>query len=165
MRKTVQLVLAAAMGLNAACAAAAQSCATPDHRAFDFWLGDWTVQTPQGKTPSRSRVSKELGGCVVRERMDIGEGLVGESVSAYDDLRDLWVHTWVDNSGTVLHLEGRMRNGQMVLEGETGFRGRTVFSHRITWTLNADGSVRQRWETMSPKGELRVVFDGRYTRP
>lgn len=153
------------MGLNAACAAAAQSCATPGHRAFDFWLGDWNVQTPQGKATSRSRVSKELGGCVVRERMDIGEGLAGESLSAYDELEDLWVHTWVDNSGTVLRLEGRLLNGQMVMEGESKLSGRAVLSHKITWTPNADGSVRQRWESLSPNGERRVVFDGRYTRP
>lgn len=165
MRNTVQLVLAAAIGLNAACAAAAPSCATPGHRAFDFWLGDWKVQTPEGKAPSRSRVSKELGGCIVRERLDIGEGLAGESISAYDELQDLWVHTWVDNSGTVLRLDGRLRNGQMVLEGESKLNERAVMSHKITWTPLADGSVRQRWETLSPRGEHKVVFDGRYTRP
>ncbi len=25
------------------------ACDTPEHRAFDFWLGEWQVKTPDGK--------------------------------------------------------------------------------------------------------------------
>ena len=35
---------------------------------------------------------------------------------------------------------------------------------RITWTPNADGSVRQLWEAADAKGAWTVAFDGRYTK-
>ncbi len=140
------------------------SCAKPDHRAFDFWLGEWQVQTPKGKQPAMSIVTKELDGCAVRERIDLGQGYRGESLSAFDELRGLWHQTWVDNNGLVLVLEGRMRDGKMVLEGESKLSDRLVRTERITWTSNPDGSVRQLWEALSPRGEVTVVFDGKYTR-
>ena len=40
----------------------------------------------------------------------------------------------------------------MVLEGQTTGAGAQVTRHRITWTPNADGSVRQFWESTDDKG-------------
>jgi hypothetical protein len=55
----------------------------------------------------------------------------------------------------------------MVLEGrqepdpKTGIAGR----ERITWTANADGSVRQLWESSDDEGKtVTVAFDGLYRR-
>jgi hypothetical protein len=39
-----------------------------------------------------------------------------------------------------------------------------MLKQRITWTPNADGSVRQLWETADSKGAWSVVFDGTYTK-
>jgi hypothetical protein len=100
----------------------------------------------------------------VRERIDLGQGYRGESLSAFDELRGVWHQTWVDNNGIVLVLEGRMRDGKMILEGTSKLSERLVRTERITWASNLDGSVRQLWEALSPKGEVTVVFDGRYTR-
>jgi hypothetical protein len=36
--------------------------------------------------------------------------------------------------------------------------------HRITWSANQDGTVRQLWESTGPNGEWTVAFDGKYTR-
>ena len=38
------------------------------------------------------------------------------------------------------------------------------FFHRITWTLNEDGSVRQYWETIVNTIEITVAFDGLYKK-
>ncbi len=35
--------------------------------------------------------------------------------------------------------------------------------HRITWTDNEDGTVRQLWETTT-NGNVKIVFDGSYLR-
>jgi hypothetical protein len=48
-------------------------------------------------------------------------------------------------------------------EGTGKDEGRPV-KHRITWTPNADGSVRQLWESSGPNGQWVVVFDGLYRR-
>ena len=69
--------------------------------------------------------------------------------------RKVWHQTWVDTDGLLLTLEGRWNGKSMVLEGA---------KQRITWTPNADGSVRQLWETEDAKGAWTIVFDGKYTK-
>jgi hypothetical protein len=75
----------------------------------------------------------------------------------------MWHQTWVDNAGTVLLLDGRLGGNAMVLEGPGIDEGRAV-KHRITWTLNADGTVRQHWETSGADGAWKTTFDGLYRR-
>lgn len=140
------------------------ACATAEHRAFDFWIGEWNVHGAKGKLAGTNSIQREIGGCVLHERYDTGRGYRGESFNIYDAPRKVWHQTWVDSSGLLLLLEGGMRDGKMVLEGQTtGSDGKTT-RHRITWTPNPDGSVRQFWESTAPTGEWTVAFDGRYTR-
>ncbi len=142
----------------------AAPCSAAEHRAFDFWLGDWNVHTPKGQLAGTNRIEKEYGGCVLHERYDTGRGYRGESLNMFDASRKLWHQTWVDSSGTLLLLEGGFRDGSMHLAGETlGANGKST-KHRITWTPSADGSVRQLWETTDAAGKWTVAFDGRYTR-
>ena len=39
-----------------------------------------------------------------------------------------------------------------------------LYFHRVTWTLNNDGTVRQLWETITNKTEVTVAFDGLYKK-
>ena len=72
--------------------------------------------------------------------------------------------TWVDTSGTLLLLEGNLRGKSMVLEGQTTNTSGEITRHRISWTPNADGSVRQHWESADSSGKWATAFDGRYTK-
>ncbi len=142
----------------------AAPCDSDAHRAFDFWLGDWRVTTPEGKFAGTNHIISQYGGCVLHEHYITGRGYSGESLNTYDAGRGVWHQTWVDNSGTLLLLEGGMKNGSMVMEGETtGEKGKKT-RHRISWTPNDDGSVRQHWEIVNDKGEWETAFDGRYTK-
>jgi hypothetical protein len=38
------------------------------------------------------------------------------------------------------------------------------FYHRVTWTLNDEGSVRQYWETITNAKDITVAFDGWYKK-
>ncbi len=143
---------------------AASPCEASEHRAFDFWLGEWQVRTPDGKLAGVNRITSEYNGCVLHERYDTGRGYSGESLNAYDVGRKIWHQTWVDTSGTLLLLEGGMRNGSMVLEGQTTGVDAKANRHRITWTPHSNGSVRQLWESTDVKGQWAVAFDGLYTR-
>lgn len=145
-------------------AVAASACGASEHRAFDFWLGEWQVRTPDGKLAGVNRIASEYDGCVLHERYDTARGYSGESLNIYDAGRKTWHQTWVDTSGTLLVLDGGLRNGSMVLEGQTVGTDSQVTKHRITWTPNADGSVRQLWESTDAKGQWSTAFDGRYTR-
>ena len=100
----------------------------------------------------------------MHERYDTGRGYTGESLNVYDASRDLWHKTWVDNSGTLLLLEGGVRDGSMVLEGETRGNDARISKHRITWTPQAGGGLRQHWQTDVGDGKWVDTFDGRYTR-
>ena len=63
----------------------------------------------------------------------------------------------------ILRLDGGLHDGRMVLEGETTDTGGEVTMHRITWTPNANGTVRQLWEVTDTAGGRSVAFDGLYT--
>ena len=157
----VAVLWLAACGVHAAHAA---PCDDVAHRAFDFWLGQWEVRTPDGKLAGTNRIEREYGGCVIHERYDTARGYGGESLNIYDASRKVWHQSWVDTDGTLLLLEGGLREGQMVLEGQTANAGAPATKHRITWSPNPDGSVRQLWESTDGQGRWTVAFDGRYTR-
>ena len=171
----LRVVLVVVGCLVAPLIAAAAPCDAGEHRQFDFWLGDWEVRTPDGKLAGTNRIGREYDGCVLHDRYTTGGSYSGESLNVYDAPRKAWHQTWVDTSGTLLLLEGGLRDGRMVLEG--GLRdgrmvleGRTAGAdaqttkHRITWTPNPDGTVRQFWESTDAKGQWTTAFEGLYRR-
>jgi len=160
----MHVALAVALGPFATSGAAAKACEAAAHRGFDFWLGEWQVRTPDGKLAGANRIESEYDGCVLHERYTTGRGYSGESLNIYDAARQVWHQTWVDNTGTLLLLEGGLRDGKMILEGQTTGNDAQVTKHRITWTPNPDGSVRQFWESTDAKGQWSTAFDGMYTR-
>lgn len=159
-RTTGTVLLALAMQVPGLAVAA---CDSSEFRQFDFWVGEWNVHTPDGKLAGTNRIEREYGGCVVHERYTTGKGFSGESLNIYDAARKVWHQTWVDNTGTLLNIEGTWIGDKMVLTGQSGGVG-AVTRHRITWTPNADGSVRQLWESTDAKGDWTIAFDGKYTR-
>jgi hypothetical protein len=142
----------------------AASCDGAEHRAFDFWIGNWVVRTPDGKVAGHNRIQREYGGCVLHERYDTGRGYSGESLNIYDAPRKVWHQTWVDSSGMLLLLEGGIADGKMVLQGQTVDADAKTTKHRITWTPGPDGSVRQLWQSTDATGNWTVAFDGLYTK-
>ena len=150
--------------LLASTLAQAGPCDTPAYHAFDFWLGRWEVHTPDGKLAGRNHISREHGGCVLHEHYITEHGFDGESLNTYDAARGVWHQSWVDNSGTLLLIDGGLQDGRMVLGGAgIGPDGKPA-TQRISWTPNNDGSVRQLWESRDSAGSWSTVFDGHYTR-
>lgn len=162
--KTVFFCLLLATAALVAEASSRAACAAPEHRQFDFWLGDWVVSTPDGKTAGRNRIERRVDGCVLHERYETTNGYRGESFNAYDPGTGRWYQTWVDHRGGMLRLEGGLREGAMVMEGETRGVDGTATRQRITWTPLPGGQVRQHWESASTDGaSWQTVFDGLYT--
>jgi hypothetical protein len=143
---------------------AAGACEAGEHRQFDFWLGEWNVKTPNGQIAGVNVITSEYGGCVIHERYTTSRGFSGESLNAYDPGRKVWHQTWVDTAGSVLLIEGGMRDGSMVLEGETTGADGQVTKHRITYTPNDKGGLRQHWESSGADGKWTTTFDGAYSR-
>lgn len=165
--KTILIMLLAAPLLVQAQtppAVPAQPCAAPEHRQFDFWLGEWEV-TQNDQPAGRNRITLEHGGCVLAEHWTSARGnFTGGSFNVYDAGRGVWHQTWVDSSGTLLLLEGGWRDDSMVLSGTRhGSDGATV-TDRISWTPRQDGTVRQWWQNRQGEQAWNTVFDGLYRR-
>ena len=140
-------------------------CCSELHQAFDFWVGEWKVWSPGGQLAGTNRIEKLEGGCVLQEHWVSTAGGTGTSLNFYNAATGLWEQLWVDSSGQVLKLAGTGQNGRMELLSEPfqDPEGHTRV-HRITWTLEADGSVRQLWVLLEAGEVAQTLFDGRYRK-
>ena len=130
-----------------------QACSAGEYRQFDFWIGDWDV-TAGDQPAGTNSIHPINGGCALQENWQgAGQGgIVGTSFNIYDQATGRWHQTWVDSSGTLLQLDGGLIDGVMVLSGERPARdGNGMVMHRISWTPNPDGTVRQLWEASTER--------------
>lgn len=149
-----------------ATAAAPRGCTGSTYRQFDFWVGDWDVLDPKGNLAGTNLIRPILGRCVLHENWAGKGGVKGESFNGFDVKRNVWHQTWMDASGGVLMLEGAFIDGSMTLSDRT-LPGKADPNavNEITWTPNADGSVRQHWRASKDGGKTwTTAFDGRYVR-
>jgi hypothetical protein len=140
-------------------------CAAPEYRQFDFWTGSWNVFNPQGQQVGTNTITPVLGSCALHEQWEGAGPSRGFSYNLYDRTTGRWHQTWVDNSGTLLLIEGGLVEGNMVLSGMTKNAQGAPVVNRITWTPIAADSVRQLWETSTDQGNTwAVVFNGMYVK-
>ncbi|MDH3734199.1 MAG: DUF1579 domain-containing protein [Gemmatimonadota bacterium] len=137
-----------------------------EHRAFDFWIGDWDVTVVgSGQVAGTNEVTSVLGGCALLESYETPTGYRGNSYNIYDRASGSWHQTWVDNAGTLLQLDGGIVDGKMVLSGPGKDAQGNDIVNRITWTSHEDGSVQQTWDVSSDGGDTWTnAFDGMYRR-
>ena len=142
------------------------ACCSEDYKAFDFWLGEWTVTGPDGSLAGTNMIRKIQDNCVLMENWTSStQGYTGTSYNFYNAQTKKWEQLWIDNQGQSLHMTGARSGNKMILKTnwlEDG-SGQRIY-HQISWTLNADGSVRQLWETFNESGETAIAFDGLYKR-
>lgn len=139
-------------------------CTADEHEHFDFWLGSWEVRTEDGQVAGTNTVSKDHGGCVLREEWEGLGGGTGESFNVYDPVRDTWHQTWVDHQGRLLMLDGGIDSrGRMVLRGERPGKDGIMVTDEITWEPQEDGTVLQVWSVSTDAGATwRELFRGTY---
>lgn len=154
-----------------------QSCASPEARAFDFWIGDWRIEQqilqPDGTwltLEARTSVSPVLDGCALVEHwegevqffwegMDQPEPMTGLSVRAYDPQSAKWYIHWMDTRTPHFGgaYTGNFRDGRGIFtrEWETpqGERlGRITFSEitprSVTWELAVSSDDGKNWTTL-----------------
>ena len=146
-------------------ASAQSSCDAPEYRQFDFWIGEWTVTQNNGDLAGTNRITSILDGCVIKEDYHTPSGFAGQSLNSYDRQTKQWIQTWMDNSGLVLRLSGVAKSNGMVLSGEGRDRQGRAIVHRITWSLNDDGTVNQHWQMkLADSAQWSTLFNGTYTK-
>jgi len=141
----VAMTLLAAATAQPLAAQTGKSCDASEYRQFDFWIGEWNVvETKTGAVAGKSKIESLYDGCGVRENWEDPE-LTGGSLNIYDKTDGKWHQFWIDSSGARREFIGAWEDGKMVLVAtrpSTAHSGRTA-SIRMTFTKNADGSVRQ----------------------
>jgi hypothetical protein len=140
-------------------------CAEETFRQFDFWVGEWEVRSADGKPAGENTISKEENGCAIVEHWRSANGGTGQSLNYFDPAANRWKQLWI-GAGGILHMEGGLKDGAMILEGPLQYLGQDrVTRLRGTWSTLADGRVRQLFEESADDGKTwSVWFDGYYTR-
>ena len=129
-------------------------CEGANFEAFDFWVGEWSVFPNGGdEQVAESRIEKVSAGCAIRETWMPLQGRGGTSLSAYDPATGGWHQLWVGGSPGRVFFDGGAVDGAMVL---TGYWGKDKDGKpslvRMTYTLEADGTVRQYGQASSDHG-------------
>ncbi|MEP7117353.1 MAG: hypothetical protein ABI880_07220 [Acidobacteriota bacterium] len=151
------------------------TCAAPEHRQFDFWVGEWDVRPTGGAasapTPLGNVVRLEDSGCVVTEHWTTPR-MTGRSLNIYDRTRGQWHQTWVDSTGGLHEYWGAAdASGNLVFRGSTptdaADNARQVV--RLTFfNLGPDRArpeqVRQFSEVLGADGQWTTNYDLTYYR-
>jgi hypothetical protein len=139
-------------------------CTDPEYRQFDFWLGEWEVQNPDGNVVGKNTVTSRLSGCLLTEEWESVRGGLGFSINYYDNATGTWTQTYRDSTGNIVQwpdLVGGIVDGKMVLESVLGAEPMA----RWIWTPIGEDRVRQMAETSSDGGKTwQVVWDSYYVR-
>lgn len=133
------------------------------HRAFDFWVGTWNV-TMQGRQAGTNEIKLILGDCVLFENWTSARGSTGKSFNYYDRAEGHWRQIWIDDRGGVIEFTGEIRDGAMYYTATTKDPADgSETEHKLTFSQNDDGSVRQLWEQSNDGGATwQTVWDGHY---
>ena len=133
---------------------------------FDFWVGRWEVRGADGTLLGYNTITKEEGGCAIREHWEGTGGSTGTSLSFYLPSREQWRQVWVGANGTMFDVTGGLEDGEMKLEGTIEYtRQENVLAFRGTWSQGPDGRVRQRMEQFDLVSQgWDLWFDGFYRR-
>jgi len=77
-----------------------KTCQSIEYRAFDFWVGDWSVRTKEkDKAYAVSHITLTNNGCSIAEDYTTVGGYHGNILSFYDFNYKKLHQTRIDNSG------------------------------------------------------------------
>ncbi|GAA4039273.1 hypothetical protein [Parerythrobacter jejuensis] len=150
-----------AIALQSAPAAAPPSCDSEAHAEFDFWVGEWDVY-PNGQDTkvANSRIERKHNGCAVIENWMPLRGQGGTSLNHLDPETGIWHQKWVGSSPGAVMFSGGVAQGSMVLTGNWPSPAAPHQLIRMSYTANADGSVRQHGEASTDHGlSWQTSFD------
>lgn len=171
MFKSLIIVVAITAGLSAVAPQNAetqqpptQPCHSPEHRQFDFWLGEWDVARPDGTPAGTNQITSILGGCALHESWRSARGPnEGESFTIFAN--GGWHQTWVDNGGSLLRLDGGLKGGRIVLSQEAARPDGSRRIDEVSWEKLPTGQVKQHWRTSTDSGRTWAdAFVGIYTK-
>ena len=137
----------------------------PEFRGMDFWVGDWEVETAQGKPAGKSKIELVLDGCIVLENWTGQNGYAGKSFNPFHRDSSKWEQIWVDNQGQVTRYEGDAKDGNMYYRTESVEPDGTKTLSRMTFFPKGPDQVRQLGEKSTDGGATWTIeYDLLYKR-
>lgn len=152
MRAACPLLLAAlvwTVSTTQAQTPAPAPCSSTEARAFDFFIGSWTVTTPDGKALGENKIESLLNGCVLLENWRDARGREGKSWNYWHTPSKRWKQFWVDADGRATEYVGVVTPTGIRFEAEDPGLVRIM-----TFTRRDSGSFEQK---------IEVSRDGRKT--
>jgi hypothetical protein len=137
------------------------------YRQFDFWIGEWDVENPNGQVVGRSSIQLIEGDCVLLENYASMRNLsyTGKSFNVYNAAIGRWQQFWVDSQGGVLEFKGEYKDRELRYTAESIGPQNQRTLHRLTFFDRENGTVRQLWEQSTDEGSTwTVAFDGLYRK-
>lgn len=137
-----------------------------EYRAFDFWVGHWSVHDPAtGQQVGTNRITLREDRCLLLEDWRGASGSSGMSLNFHDPARRAWRQVWQSATALIEIEGGPDEDGRMVMEGtiQDHVRGEGA-PFRARWTPRADGTVLQEFWQQDPDGSWRSWFVGEYRR-
>jgi tetratricopeptide (TPR) repeat protein len=140
-----------------------QPCQAAEFHQFDFWVGDWAVENPQGQHVGENRITREQDGCLLVEHWKSALGVeTGTSFNYYDVNDKQWHQLYISNSGNAggfPPMAGNLAENKMVLSSDK--KASPIF--RWTWSVISPGRVRQMAEQSNDGGKTwQAVWDSVY---
>ncbi len=140
--------------------------AAPEFRQFDFWIGEWDVQSNgSGQPAGMSSVQLMLGDCVIFENWTGALGVNGKSFNIYNTAEKQWRQTWVDDRGTFTEYAGAFKDDRLEYHaGSLGANGQKQ-KLRMTFFKQSADRVRQLGEVSTDDGKTwSTQYDLIYNR-
>ncbi|HET9065549.1 MAG TPA: hypothetical protein VFN22_07015 [Gemmatimonadales bacterium] len=136
------------------------ACTSAPFRAFDYWVGEWTVTDSTGRQIAESSITSVSAGCAIHEHWRPLRGTEGHSLSWYDSRDSAWHQQWIDGGGWIARFDGGMDGAVMQLtEVPSGDRPIS----RMRYEKRAGGVVRQSlWQSKDGGATWVLGFVGDY---
>ena len=148
-------------------------CTAPEHRQFDFWLGDWDLKLRVRTAPDKEewqeatatqKIESILGGCSISENFAAdgpGTPWAGKSYSMWQPAQKQWRQTWVDDQGSYIALSGGLEDGVMTLYGEPVTKNGKTFRMRMVFLDVKKDTLRWEWQrqTDAKTWQPMIVID------
>lgn len=147
--------------MDAIAAAIEKSFDKPEYHQLDFWVGTWDVYNRQGQRVGSNIIEKVERGFVISERWTNSIGRTGRSINFYNPVSAKMKQVWVDDTGTVLEMEGVFERGALRFAGDATGLASPSSSHRTILTPLPGGHVRQFIQSGSG-ATLTTTFDAIY---
>ncbi len=131
------------------------ACESPEHKQFDFWVGEWDVhRSDTNQMIAKSLIEKLYGGCAVRENWMPLNGIgAGGSLNSYRPEEKRWRQVYTGYFNGWADYVGGLQDGAMVITGTQIMPNGTRTPVRITYKRGPGGSVLQIGEQSSDGGK------------